>query len=43
VQWQGADEVWVVPNPSGLNRHYSTAALADAYREVAVRAGIVAG
>lgn len=33
-------EVWVVPNPSGLNRHYSTADLAQAYREVAIRAGI---
>lgn len=41
VRWEGADEVWVVPNPSGLNRHYTTAALAQAYREVAVRAGIV--
>lgn len=41
VQWEGADEVWVVPNPSGLNRHYSTADLAAAYRQVAVRAGIV--
>lgn len=33
-------EVWVVPNPSGLNRHYSVTALAQAYREVAIRAGI---
>ncbi len=33
-------EVWVVPNPSGLNRHYSVADLAQAYREVAIRAGI---
>lgn len=37
--WDGT-EVWVVPNPSGLNRHYSTADLAQAYREVAIRAGI---
>lgn len=38
--WGGA-EVWVVPNPSGLNRHYSVHGLAAAYREVGVRAGIV--
>jgi TDG/mug DNA glycosylase family protein len=38
--WDGT-EVWVVPNPSGLNRHYSVADLAQAYREVAIRAGIV--
>jgi TDG/mug DNA glycosylase family protein len=37
--WDGA-EVWVVPNPSGLNAHASLADLATAYREVAVRAGI---
>lgn len=36
----GETEVWVVPNPSGLNRHYGRAELASAYREVAVRAGI---
>lgn len=41
VDWEGAGEVWVVPNPSGLNRHYTTAMLAEAYREVALRAGIV--
>lgn len=33
-------EVWVVPNPSGLNRHYTTADLARAYREVAIHARI---
>lgn len=33
-------EVWVVPNPSGLNRHHSVGDLAQAYREVAIRAGI---
>jgi TDG/mug DNA glycosylase family protein len=32
--------VWVVPNPSGLNRHATLADLAVAYREVAVAAGI---
>lgn len=36
----GDTEVWVVPNPSGLNRHYSVTDLAQAYREVAIRAGI---
>lgn len=33
-------ELWVVPNPSGLNAHASLADLARAYREVAVAAGI---
>jgi TDG/mug DNA glycosylase family protein len=33
-------ELWVVPNPSGLNAHSSLADLAHAYREVAVAAGI---
>ena len=40
ADWDGA-EVWVVPNPSGLNRHYTVADLARAYREVALRAGIL--
>ena len=34
-------ELWVVPNPSGLNAHASLADLAAAYREVAIAAGIV--
>ncbi|WP_182379656.1 mismatch-specific DNA-glycosylase [Nocardioides sp. WS12] len=34
-------ELWVVPNPSGLNAHETVATLADAYREVAEAAGIV--
>lgn len=38
-QWAAA-QVWVVPNPSGLNAHASLADLAAAYREVAVAAGI---
>jgi TDG/mug DNA glycosylase family protein len=38
--WDGA-QIWVVPNPSGLNAHSSLADLASAYREVAVAAGIV--
>lgn len=33
-------ELWVVPNPSGLNAHSSLADLARAYREVAIAAGI---
>jgi TDG/mug DNA glycosylase family protein len=33
-------QLWVVPNPSGLNAHATVASLADAYREVAVAAGI---
>lgn len=33
-------ELWVVPNPSGLNAHESVGSLAVAYREVAVAAGI---
>jgi TDG/mug DNA glycosylase family protein len=35
--------LWVVPNPSGLNAHETTASLAAAYREPAVAAGIVTG
>jgi double-stranded uracil-DNA glycosylase len=33
-------EVWVVPNPSGRNAHASRDALAAAYREAALAAGI---
>jgi double-stranded uracil-DNA glycosylase len=33
-------ELWVVPNPSGLNAHETIDSLAAAYREVAVAAGI---
>lgn len=36
-------EVWVVPNPSGLNAHETVESLAAAYRETAVAAGIVQG
>ncbi len=35
-------QLWVVPNPSGLNAHAQLPDLAAAYREVAVAAGIVA-
>ena len=34
-------EVWVVPNPSGLNAHESVASLGEAYRAAAVAAGVV--
>ena len=37
----GASELWVVPNPSGLNAHATIATLSEAYREVAVAAGVV--
>jgi double-stranded uracil-DNA glycosylase len=33
-------QLWVVPNPSGLNAHSSLADLSGAYREAAVAAGI---
>ena len=33
-------ELWIVPNPSGRNRHASLADLAGAYREAAVAAGV---
>ena len=36
----GGAELWVLPNPSGLNAHATTAALAAAYREAAVAAGL---
>ncbi len=36
----GGVPLWVVPNPSGLNAHAPLAALAVAYREVAIAAGI---
>jgi TDG/mug DNA glycosylase family protein len=34
-------ELWVVPNPSGLNAHATVATLAEAYREVAEAAGVL--
>jgi len=33
-------QLWVVPNPSGLNAHETIGSLAAAYREAAVAAGI---
>lgn len=38
-RFEGA-ELWIVPNPSGLNAHETTATLAAAYRAPAVAAGI---
>jgi TDG/mug DNA glycosylase family protein len=34
-------ELWIVPNPSGLNAHATTASLAEAYRAPARAAGIM--
>jgi TDG/mug DNA glycosylase family protein len=36
-------ELWIVPNPSGLNAHETVATLALAYRRVAVAAGLDVG
>lgn len=40
-QLAGAD-LWVLPNPSGLNAHDTTATLAEAYAEPARAAGVLA-
>ena len=37
----GSAELWVVPNPSGLNAHESVASLAAAYAEPARAAGVL--
>jgi double-stranded uracil-DNA glycosylase len=37
----GGSQLWVVPNPSGLNAHSSLDQLAAAYHEAAVAAGVV--
>jgi double-stranded uracil-DNA glycosylase len=37
----GDAELWVVPNPSGLNAHETIDTLAEAYREVAETAGVL--
>ena len=34
-------ELWVLPNPSGLNAHETLASLAAAYRQAALAAGLV--
>jgi TDG/mug DNA glycosylase family protein len=36
----GGAELWIAPNPSGLNAHAQVADLAAAYREIAIAAGI---
>ena len=36
-------QLWVVPNPSGLNAHETVQTLAAAYRQVGVAAGVVPG
>lgn len=38
--FEGA-ELWVVPNPSGLNAHETVASLAEAYAEPARAAGVI--
>lgn len=38
--FEGA-ELWIVPNPSGLNAHETVETLAAAYREPAVAAGVI--
>ncbi|MFP5331692.1 MAG: mismatch-specific DNA-glycosylase [Acidimicrobiia bacterium] len=38
--WNGV-QVWVVPNPSGLNAHETTASLAAAYQKVGEAAGLL--
>lgn len=37
----GPAELWVVPNPSGLNAHQTVATLAEAYAEPARAAGVL--
>jgi TDG/mug DNA glycosylase family protein len=39
-EFEGA-ELWIVPNPSGLNAHETIASLAAAYRQPAIVAGVV--
>ena len=39
----GGVVVWVLPNPSGLNRSFSTASLVDSYRELCIAASDVSG
>ena len=38
--WLGATRIWVVPNPSGLNAHWTLPRLAEAFRELREAAGI---
>ena len=41
VQALADAELWIVPNPSGLNAHETIDSLAAAYRRPAVAAGIL--
>ena len=36
-------QLWVVPNPSGLNAHDTVASLGAAYRRVGIAAGLISG
>ncbi len=36
----GSAQLWVLPNPSGLNAHATVSTLATAYRQAAVAAGV---
>lgn len=38
--WPGSVDLWVVPQPSGLNAHATVATLAEDWREVARSAGV---
>ncbi len=40
AEFEGS-ELWVLPNPSGLNAHETVSSLAAAYREAAIAAGVV--
>jgi TDG/mug DNA glycosylase family protein len=42
VEGEYEAELWIVPNPSGLNAHETVDSLAAAYRAPAVAAGVVA-
>jgi TDG/mug DNA glycosylase family protein len=39
--WASGAELWVVPNPSGLNAHETIASLASAYADAARAAGVL--
>lgn len=41
-RFEGA-ELWLLPNPSGLNAHHTVESLAEWYRRAAVAAGVVTG
>jgi len=41
VETIGGGELWVVPNPSGLNAHETVESLSEWYRRVASAAGVI--